>query len=144
MKYYSEKLNKMFDTEAALKDAEKALADANVKKEVGKKELAKNIEQAEINLDKAYQAYDDAKNEAARILDESNKQVIKILNDAKAKVAEAEKARTDAIVQFNAQFGVYRANYSGERAVRESNRVNKLVEDLFKMFPSNTVYNNLI
>lgn len=143
MKFYSEKLNKLFDTEAELRDAEKALNDAKVKKELGKRELAKNIEDAEANLDKAYQAYEDAKNEATKILDESNKQVIKILNDAKAKVAEAEKARTDAIVKFNQNFGTYRANYSGERAVRESNRVHKLVDDLFKSFPSSTIFNNL-
>lgn len=143
MKFYSEKLNKLFDTEADLRDAEKALQAEKVKKELGKKELAKSIEDAEANLDKAYQEYDEAKNTAAKILDESNKQVIKILNDAKAKVAEAEKARTDAIVKFNQNFGTYRANYSGERAVRESNRVNKLVDDLFKTLPYSTFFNNL-
>ena len=55
----------------------------------------------------------------------------KMINDAKAKITEAEKNRTDAIVAFNHQFGTYRANYTGERAKRESERINKIVNDIF-------------
>lgn len=133
MKFYSEKLKKLFETEAEVIEAEKIFDNKLAEKENSKKALSQRIEEAEKNLDKAYQDYDAAKERAAKILDESNKQVMEILNEAKLKVAEAERARTDAIVNFNQNFGVYRANYSGERAIRESDRVHKLVEDLFNM-----------
>lgn len=133
MKFYSETLNKLFDSEKELKDAEKAFEDKNLLKENTKKELSVRIEVAEEALDAAHKNYEAVREEAAKILDESNKQVIKMMNDAKAQITEAEKARTDAIVAFNQQFGTYRANYTGERAKRESERVNKMVDDMFRV-----------
>jgi DNA-directed RNA polymerase alpha subunit len=133
MKFYSETLNKLFDSEKELKMAEKSYEDKNLQKENTKKELSKKIEAAEVAVDEAYKNYEEARKYAAKLMDESNKEIIKIMNDAKAKVTESEKARTDAIVQFNQQFGTYRANYTGERAQREQARVNKMVEDLFSM-----------
>jgi hypothetical protein len=142
MKFYSEKLNKLFDTEAALKDAEKILEKECKKHELGKRALSQKIEEAEVALEEAYVNYDKVREEAARILDESNKQVIELLNTAKGKITEAEKARTDAIVAFNQQYGTYRANYTGERAKRESNRVNKIINDVFANALSYNTYNN--
>jgi chromosome segregation ATPase len=131
MKYYSETLNKLYNSEKELRAAEKALEDKNLQKENTKKELSTKIEAAEAALDAAHKNYEEVREEAARLMDESNKQILKMINDAKAKITEAEKTRTDAIVAFNQQFGTYRANYTGERAKRESDRINKIVNDLF-------------
>jgi sugar-specific transcriptional regulator TrmB len=131
MKFYSETLNKLYDSEKELKAAEKAFNDQNLQKENTKKELSTKIEVAEVALDEAHKNYEAVREEAAKLMDESNKQIIKMMNDAKAKITEAEKARTDAIVAFNQQFGTYRANYTGERAKRESDRINKIVNDIF-------------
>lgn len=133
MKYYSEKLNKLFDSEKELKAAEKSFEDKNLQKENTKKELSQKIESAEAAVDAAYKNYEETRQLAAKIMDDSNKQIINIMNAAKKEVTEAEKARTDAIVAFNQQFGTYRANYTGERAQRESDRINRMVNDLFKV-----------
>lgn len=131
MKYYSEVLKKLFTSEKELKAAEKTFEDKNLQKENTKKEMSVRIEAAEEALDAAHKNYEAVREEAAKVLDESNKQVIKMMNDAKARITAAEKARTDAIVAFNQQFGTYRANYTGERAKRESDRINKMINDIF-------------
>ena len=131
MKFYSEQLNKLFDSEKELKAAEKSFEDKNLQKENTKKELSTKIESAEAALDAAHKNYEAVREEAAKLMDDSNKQIIKMMNEAKAQITAAEKARTDAIVEFNRQFGTYRANYTGERAKRESDRINKIVNDLF-------------
>ena len=131
MKYYSEILNKLYESEKELKDAEKAYNDKNLQKENTKKELSNKIEAAEVALDAAHKNYEVVREEAAKLMDESNKQIVKMMNEAKDRITAAEKARTDAIVAFNQQFGTYRANYTGDRAKRESERINKIVNDLF-------------
>ena len=131
MKYYSELLQKLFDDEKSLKAEEKAFNDKNLQKENTKKELSMKIENAEAALDEAHRNYEAVREEAAKLMDESNKQIIQMMNDAKAKITAAERTRTDAIISFNQQFGTYRANYTGERAKRESERINKIVNDIF-------------
>ena len=133
MKFYSEKLNKLFDSEKELKSAEKVFDEKNLITENTKKELSKRIEAAEDAVDAAHKNYEAVKQEAAKLMEESNKQIANMLNDAKEKITSAEKDRTDAIVAFNQQFGTYRANYTGERAKRESERINQMVNDMFKV-----------
>lgn len=131
MKYYSEVLQKLFDDEKSLKAAEKAFNDKNLQKEKTKKELSTRIEAAEEALDAAHRNYEVVHEEAAKLMDESNKQIIDMINKAKERITSAEKERTDAIVAFNQQFGTYRANYTGERAKRESERVTRMINDIF-------------
>lgn len=136
MKYYSETLKQLFDTEDALLSAEVEAAKEKAAKEETKKSVAKEIEDAEVAVDNAYKALEEAKKVCAEILESSNKQVSDILENAKRTVADAEEARASAIKKFNKQFGPYQANYSGERAVREAERVNKLINGMFGlMFP---------
>ena len=124
-------LKKLFDSENELKAAEKAIEQKNLQKENTKKELSNKIEAAEAALDAAHKNYEVVREEAAKLMDESNKQIVKMMNEAKDRITAAEKERTDAIVAFNQQFGTYRANYTGDRAKRESERINKIVNDLF-------------
>lgn len=136
MKFYSEKLNKMFDSEKELIAEEKIFDDKNLIKENTKKELSTRIEAAESAVDAAHKNYDVVRQEAAKLMEESNQQIQNMLNKAKERITQAEKERTDAIVAFNQQFGTYRANYTGERAKRESERINKMVNDMFKFIRS--------
>ena len=131
MRYYSDKLKQLFENEEALISAERSFEEKALQKELSKKEMSTKIEAAEAALDAAHKNYEAVREEAAKLMDESNKQIVKMMNEAKARITSAEKARTDAIVAFNQQFGTYRANYTGERAKRESDRINKIVNDLF-------------
>lgn len=131
MKYYSEVLKNLYDSEEALRAAEKAFEDNLHQHENTKKELSQNIENAEKAVDAAYKNYEEARKYAAKLMEESNKEIIRILDDAKAEITKAEQCRTDAIVEFNQRYGTYKANYTGERAKRESERVQKMVEDIF-------------
>lgn len=131
MKYYSEILTKLFDSQKELEDAEKAYKETQKSKDNTKKELSQKIEAADAAVDAAYKNYEEARVYAAKLMEESNKQIIEILEAAKDEITNAEKARTDAIVEFNRQFGTYRANYSGERAKRESERIANMVNNIF-------------
>ena len=139
MKYYSESLKKLFDTPEQLQEAETEALLANQKTELTKKELSDAIEKADLKLDEAYKNYDAIRETAAKILDESNKQVEKMLQDAKQVITTAQQERANSIVQFNKQFGTYKFNYTGDRAKRESQRVNRMLDDLFSMLAVPTI-----
>lgn len=134
MKYYSETLKRLFDTPEELAEHEIAYARDKAKDELSKKVLSKKIEDADKLVDSAYKEYEDAKSRATEILEKSNQQVADILNEAKAKISKAEKERTNAIVAFNQKYGTYRVNYTGERAKNESERINRMINDVFSAF----------
>ena len=145
MKIYSEILNKMFDTEDECvkaeeeyqieqerKEAEKKAAVQAVSKE--KKELASAVELAEEALNKAYDEYEIAKEEARKIMEESNKQMLEILNPARDKIKQAQKEKYNAISNFNKKFGLYTAQYTGEKALKEFRRASSWLTDVFNQF----------
>lgn len=163
MKYYSEKLNRNFNTEKECLKAEKQYerektyiknnkplnegqtAELVAKDKVNKslvskekKEYADKITQAEKLLEQANKDYSIAQDKAAEILDKSNKEIKDLLDNAKAKVTEAERARRDALLEFNKKFGPYTAHYTGEKAIEEFNkavtRFNEPIYDLFRYF----------
>ena len=134
MKYYSETLKRLFDTPEELAEHENAYARDKAKDELSKKVLSQKIEAADKLVDSAYKEYEDAKSRAAEILEKSNQQVADILNEARAKISKAEKERTNAIVAFNQKYGTYRVNYTGERAKNESERINRMINDVFSAF----------
>ena len=139
MKFYSETLKKFFDTEASCleaeeqykKEQEELVATQNaVSKE--KKQLAKKIEECDSFLEDAYSAYELAKEEAKKILEESNKQVENLLNPAYQNIKEAQKKKFEALQEFNRKYGAYTTIYNGDRARQEFQRASKFIEDLFK------------
>lgn len=158
MKYYSEKLDKAFDTEKDCLKAEKEFEDQKKKDSLNetqdkecyknkeerslvskeKKELADKITQAEKQLDEANKEYSVAQDRAAEIVEKANKEVKQILEEAKNKVKEAERVRRDALLDFNTKFGPYTTHYTGQRAIDEFNkaldRFNEPIYDLFKYF----------
>ena len=145
MKYYSDIVNKVFDSEEECVNAEKEF---NEKKEAAeaerkakaalvskeKKELSDAVEAAESKLSKAYEEYDLAKEEVKKILEESNQKALDILNPAKEAIREAQKERYTAISEFNKKYGIYTAQYTGDRAFKEFKRATNWIEDFFNRF----------
>lgn len=143
MKYFSEKLNKTFDSEKECLKAEQEyekvqqqlVADQEKKaNEISKrkKELSKVIEEAEDKLAEANKLYEIAQEKAAKILEESNKQVKEIMDVAEASVKNAEEAKFNAILNFNKEFGPYSISYTGAKAADEFNRSMKKFNKTFK------------
>ena len=88
MKYYSEKLNKLFDTEKDLKEAEKEVAD----KEAKKAELAQAKKADAVKVEKAFKA----RNAARR---DYNSKVMDARKAYNVALLEAKKAFEDAITE---------------------------------------------
>lgn len=122
MKYYSEKLNKNYDTVEALEEAEKAAEEKALSVSAEKKALSKNIDAAEKALDKAYRDYDTAKEEAQKIINEAYDKAKEILTPAKEAVQEAQKARYNAISEFSDKYGCYTTVLTGSKAYDEFKR----------------------
>lgn len=128
MKYYSEKLNKTFDTAEECRKAELDFDNAQLSKEMEevakdvekkskskeKKELVKKIEAASESVKAAKDEYQKAREKAAKILEYSNREIEKLLNAAEDKVREAKKAEFEAIAEFNERFGPYVRQYTAD------------------------------
>ena len=152
MRYFSDKLNKFFETEEECIKAEKetdnivedkdtckcksksnSITTNDLSQKSVKKQLLSNIDSCGDAVDKAYSDYEIAKDKAAKILEESNKQVEDILNLAKDNIKKAQESWYKAIDEFNAKFGPYISYYTGERAAKEFVRLNHLFNDIFKI-----------
>lgn len=142
MKFYSDVLGKLFDSEEECKQAEEKYNKEKEEKEAErkakaalvsreKKELSDAVEAAEAKLSKAYEEYDLAKEEVKKILEESNQKALDILNPAKDAIREAQKERYTAISEFNKKYGIYTAQYTGDKAFREFKRATSWIEDFF-------------
>ena len=96
-----------------------------------KKQLVKDIEAADKRVKDAYDERVKTKEKVQEILEESNKKMMTMLDDANVKVREAEKARRDAIIAYNKEFGTYQAVYTGDRAQKEFDRLTKQFDSTF-------------
>lgn len=145
MKFYSDLISKFFDTEEECVKAEKEFTEKQEAKEAErkakaslvskeKKELSDAVEAAEAKLSKAYENYDLVKEEVKKILEESNKKALELLNPAKEAIREAQKERYTAISEFNKKYGIYTAQYTGDRAFKEFKQATNWIEDFFR-FP---------
>lgn len=153
MKYYSEKLDKMFDTIEALREEESKVAikkkkvatqepvktEENVSNAPSKKQLAAAVEVADEALKEAYSNYESAKTKVEELSKKYLAEVNNILEPAQKAVKDAEKNRYEAIRRFNDSYGAYQVTYTGARAADEmmkaisniNNRANKLFRDMF-------------
>ena len=147
MKYYSEILDQKFDTEKELLKAERehekaesvkkegiasAKAETAVSKE--KKILSDAVTKAEEELAVAYDELDVANQKVKTLSKEYLKQVDSILEPAKKKVKEAQENKYEAIKSFNEKFGPFRTIYTGQKAIDEFSRINKLADDFWNRF----------
>lgn len=151
MKYYSEKLDKLFDSPEALADAEagakkrgtkKAAVEKTVAEEpaqITRKQLAADVEAADEAVKEAYANYETAKVKAEELSKKYLAEVNEILEPAQKAVKDAERVRYEAIKKFNDNFGAYQVTYTGARAADEmmkafnnmNARANKLFRDMF-------------
>lgn len=131
MKYYSEKLDRLFDSEEELKvaenppkktkktsseDSNKPTAEENVPT---KKQLAAEVEAADVAVKEAYANYESAKVKVEELSKKYLDEINAILDPAKKSVKDAEQRRYDAIKNFNNSFGAYQVTYNGARAAEE-------------------------
>lgn len=134
MRYYSDELKKFFDTEESLlAEEEKARVEAEEKK-VTKAKLAKAVEDAEKGLDVAYENLEWAKERVAELQREYDEKVDAIMNPVLDEIKECTKARAEAIKSFNEKFGVYTTTYTGNKALNEMVKMEKIFDNIFKRF----------
>lgn len=138
MLYYSEKLEELFETQKALEIAESEYDKGQKEKEkrekdkkAEKKRLAKLIEDAEADIDKARDEFIEVKAEAMKIVESTEETVNKMLKDAEDKITQAQERRYEAIKNFNEKFGTYTKTYTGDKAYNEFKRNVDLMSLLF-------------
>lgn len=138
-KFYSDILDKTFDTEAECLDAEAAelervRAENEKKAEIEqkqnqmskiKKEYVKAIDDAEAALTAAYNELQVAREKYNSIINDAKKEADSILKPAEQAVYDASTARYNAIAEFNKKFGCYTKVYTGENAASEWNRLKR-------------------
>lgn len=129
MRYYSDKLNKIFKTEEELTAAEKEFDDLNAKKEkeknellVTKKEMAAEIEKANLSIEEAMENYAKVYKEAEEIVNKAKSEAAELLKPAKKNIREAQYNKYEKVKQFNNKYGPYSVSYTGEKAYNEFKR----------------------
>jgi len=130
MKYFSELLNKNFDTVEELQAAETEKNAEIAKSTNEKKAMAKKVEETEAELKKAYDNYELAKQEASKIAEEANKKIADLLNPAKEAIYDAQQNRYNAISEFSDKYGKYSVIYTGDRAFQEMQRMKKHMDNI--------------
>lgn len=153
MKFYSEKLDEMFDTAEQLQEAEKfsskkkkkTVSEPVVTQETAtapsRKELATAVEAADEKVKQAYADYETAKGKAEELSKKYLEEIDAILKPAQKAVKEAERLRYEAIRNFNDSYGAYQVTYTGAKAADEmmkaisniNSKANNFFRDMFWM-----------
>ena len=152
MRYYSDILDQVFETEELCRQAEeeyiKAMdppeedggtdecTDCSTKSSVDrkdsvtptKKDLADRVQECEEKLKEAYELHSVAEQKANEISKRYLEELDKIMSPANKSVKDAEAAKYKAIRDFNDAYGVYRASYTGAKAAEEFKRAIKQFE----------------
>lgn len=146
MKFYSEKLNEVFDTVEELQSAEKSkskkkkapVVESKEETTPSRKDLAANIEAAEKKLADAYAEYEVSKKQVEELSKTYLESVSKILTPAKEAVKKAEQDKYEAIRTFNESFGAYQQVLTGDKAAKEMvraiNEINSLSRKIWNDF----------
>lgn len=135
MRYYSDKLKKLFENEKDLTTAEKEFDETLEKKEKDtKKEMAKAIEKANSEIDDARENYAKVYKEADELVKKARKEAEELLSPAKEKIEEAQKKKYDAVKAFNDKYGTYTVSYTGEKAYNEFKRNSDWFNYMFNKF----------
>ena len=142
MRYYSDKLEKLFENEEDLSKAEKEFDEMQAKKEkekqellASKKEMATAIEKANETIEEARENYAKVYDEAEKIVKKAKEEAENILKPAREKIKEAQYAKYNAVKAFNQKYGPYTVSYTGEKAYNEFKRnsdwFNHIIRELF-------------
>lgn len=146
MKFYSDVTKKLYDTLEQLEEAErlaggnpannKRMAKQETKEEVKiptKKQLASEVEAAEVKVNEAKANLELAKQRAQEISKKYLEEIDSIMEPAKQQLKDAQRARYNAIQRFNDTYGAYTTTYTGSKAADEFARA---VADISTFFPS--------
>ena len=138
--FYSEKLNKNFESEEACIKAEQEYDDARIAEQERKntiskkkKELSDKIAAADKVIDEKYKNYDLATERASDIMCKARQESDAIIREAVVEVEKATESRMNLIKEFNEQFGPYTTQYTGDRALYEYNKVLRYFKDIFRL-----------
>ena len=141
MKYYSEKLDKIFDSEDELKkaEAEKEEKDLIVEKEktalsTAKKAEAEKVQLTDKEVDEAQENLKVVREKAQAIIKSANKEAESMLKEAYKKLSEAQEHRFTALKEFNEKFGPYKTYYTGEKAYNEFQKTLNYFDNIFDSF----------
>ena len=141
MKFYSEQLDKCFDTASECEQAELELKTrqeeeqkALEEKSSEKKKYAKAIEIADAELEDEYKKFEEAKKNAKQILAEAEKKCDEILDSARESLYTSQQKKLKAIQEFNEKFGPYNVQYTGEKARREMTKHLSWLDNLINSF----------
>ena len=139
--FYSEVLNKYYDSEEACNEAEKKYLEAKKKDELTKAEtskekkaLAASVETADHKVNSAYHDLEVAYNQADEIIKDAKIKANKLIEEAKNKLKSAQEEKYKALSNFNQKFGAYTTTYSGDKALEELRRMNSWINDVFSGF----------
>ncbi len=145
--YYSELLNKEFDSVEELNKAEeekKAAEAVAIETNSKKKELAKSIESSDAKIETAKKEYVDIRNEFEkryrefkgeynRKLAELEKERDNTLSEKAKEIRQYTDERYDALYKYTKEFGVYKKYLTGEDAEKERK---KILNSIFSVFPT--------
>lgn len=158
MKYYSEKLDKVFDTPEALEEAESTTCTCNnvddnfedeklgdtetkeLNKIPSKKQLAADVDEADEKVKDAYAEYEVAKKQIEELSKTYLESVDAILTPAKEAVKKAEEERYAAIRKFNNYYGAYQTVLTGDRAAKEMIRAINEINSIQRKIWNNTFW----
>lgn len=144
MKFYSEKLKKLFDTEKELVAAEKVVDEENQKKRLAseqKKEEASKVEDAFKARNAARREYNTKLVEARKIYNDAIIAAKKAFNETLTTATDAkdkaEEAYNTALKEFTAKYESYHMTLKdGDNVVTISNASDKNFETMGKEFNS--------
>ena len=134
MKFYSERLKRLFDTEAELLAAEETDRQHKEMAKETKAKMAKEIKDYEDALSNAYEELGKAKSKVQELQVEYDKKVDEIMDPVLDTIKELQKGRTEAIKKFNEKYGVYTTTYTGNDAINEFLSMTKTLEPFWKKF----------
>lgn len=150
MKFYSEKLDRMFDSMDELLNAEnqprknskKTTSETSPQEstKVTKKQLVTNIENADKELEAAHTNMTAVKEQVEQLSKKYLDEVEGLLTPAKERIKTAEIEKFKAIQEFNKYYGAYQVTYTGDKAAKEFSRARNLQGSLFDLFGTGDLF----
>lgn len=138
MKYYSENLNILFDSQEELEKAEKEATERKEKEAAEKAQVSKEkkacsdiVKAADAKVEDAREKFLAARKEAREILDEADKKAREVIRAASKELSAAQEERYDALKNFNDKYGPYTMSFTGEKAYTEWKKAVEMFNNFF-------------
>ena len=131
MKYYSEIVDKFFESEEELLCEEQKYKEKQESLKVTKANLAKKIEVANTALEEAYKAMEEAKKKDKELYEKYKEESKNIIEPCREEISKCLNDRAEAIKEFNRKFGSYKTTYTGDKALEEFDRILNIFNSFF-------------